>query len=111
MKNTKFPIQCLVVAWLVAISNYIIALYFGAEWFSRSGSIIVLFSVMAEYALLQERHKVLSDKLENYGGFDAGNVGDIKPKDEYQKQEIAAHITIVIGTLIWGYGDLFIVNA
>lgn len=59
-------------------------------WFQRSGSVIVTLSIFAELFIL------------------------LKPKNSLQESSIANIFLLlglvfsIIGTLIWGYGDLFL---
>ena len=67
---------------------------------------MVLFAVMAEYNLLRMRDEYHSNQLKIYSGGDLVNFEKIHPSKGHQYQETGAHITVVFGTIIWGYGDL-----
>ncbi len=71
---------------------------------------MVIFSVMAEYALFKVRAEYLVEAIKEKGGIMAG-IGDVSPGAKHQKQENFAHLTVGVGTFIWGFGDLFIVNS
>ncbi len=106
--KTKFPIQCLVASWVFGVIGFILGVYFKPELFSRFGSIVVLLAVMSEYALLKLELELLYKRLRGQGEAAAGNTGipDLSPSKSHQKQALISHITIVIGTFIWGFGDL-----
>jgi hypothetical protein len=77
-----------------------------ASWFQRSGSLMVLIGVYAEYKLYS---------LNDY--FDLNNTrmfAPINPPDQYKTIYILittiTAIGILLGTLIWGYGDVIINN-
>jgi len=108
MENRNFAIQCLFVAWAIGIISYGLATKYDPELFSRFGSLIVLFAVIAEFSLLQNRFSYLNECLRNYGGFDAGTIGETQPEERHKKQEIMAHITVAAGTFFWGFGDLLV---
>ena len=60
------------------------------EWFQRSGSLMVLFSVAVEYRrrhLLQARGRTAGWML-------------------WRQVPYVCYLSIFVGTLIWGYGDL-----
>ena len=104
--NTHKPVIFLIISWsLVIISLYLEALL-GVALFSRSGSLMVLFAVIAKYNLLGERDKYHSEQLQKYSRGEQVNFIEIHPKKGHQYLETAAHITVIIGTIIWGYGDL-----
>ena len=108
-KNSNYPVHCLVFAWVGIVVSYVVAINYGAQWFSRTGSMLVLFSVMAEYALLTGRHDLLIEKIMKRSGIMAG-IGNVSPTKKHQNQEKFAHISAILGTFIWGFGDCFVVG-
>ena len=78
-------------------------------WFQRSGSFTVLFAVWAEYKIFKVHTLTMpmSEGGETYQ--DAAHTGVLKTK--YGKKLNAINFVsvtlIIIGTIIWGYGDLF----
>lgn len=70
-----------------------------ASWFQRSGSLSVMLAVFAELMLF---------KLQKYPGV----TGFIDVKDgwslSYRVIAYAAGFVGIVGTVIWGYGDIFI---
>lgn len=78
-------------------------------WFQRSGSLTVLFAAWAEYIIfiVRERTHPMAKCGETYQ--DLANQGVLKTK--YRKAlSVISFISIsllVLGTIIWGYGDLF----
>ena len=75
------------------------------QWFQRSGSIVVLFGV-----LISARKIVrLGNKYtnEDWGLPDDSVEGRLVLLDEHS-QYIIGPIVAVIGTIVWGYGDLFV---
>lgn len=110
MRNPKFPFQCLLFSWLLAIVGFVLGVLCAPEWFGRFGSLIVLFAVMSEYSLLQFELSNLYRALHGQGAAVFGNPGipDLTPSKWHQRQAMLSHITIVIGTLIWGFGDKWV---
>ncbi len=108
--NQRFPIQCLVFSWLLGIFGLILGIYINPEYFGRMGSIVVLFSVMSEYALLKIELDRLYQRLKGQGATQDGSKGipDLTPSVWHQRQALMSHITIIVGTFIWGFGDLFL---
>lgn len=106
-KTSYLPVVFLTTSWIcVLISLYLEAIW-GQALFSRSGSLMVLFAIMAEYNLLKVRNGYHRDQLKTYAAKKQVNFDHIHPSINHQYQETAAHITVVVGTIIWGYGDIF----
>lgn len=78
-------------------------------WFQRSGSLMVLFAVWAEYKLFKVHRLTMpmSEGGETYQ--DAAHTGELKTK--YGKIlnviNFISAILVIMGTVIWGYGDIF----
>lgn len=74
------------------------------HWFQRSGSLIVLFSVMLEFRQLR-----IMDRLRLHAPH-IGVGGVSFPTNNIPGQRLMLHraavSAIVAGTLIWGYGDI-----
>jgi len=106
-----FTTKCLIVAWLTSAFSFYFSTLYGSHWFSRSGSLIILFSVMAEYQLIIEKQNyiyLLVTKGRIQTEQSIRPKGNFEPSNAHKRKEIATHVSVVIGTLIWGYGDLFI---
>lgn len=67
--------------------------------FSRTGSILVLLAAINEYRLQSLRYRQL------------GSTRKFLPPKVFLGQRILSiftHLLVIIGTIIWGFGDLFI---
>lgn len=96
----------LLLAWAAGLVGLVLGIWLEPLWFARFGSLVVLFSVMSEYSLLHGELNVLYQRLEKV---DADmDMPDLKPSKWHLKKVWMSHITIVIGTLIWGFGDLIL---
>ena len=78
-------------------------------WFQRSGSLTVLFAVWAEFKLFKI-HRLTSPMSEGGETYqDAAHTGELKTK--YGKTlnaiNFVSAVLVIIGTVIWGYGDIF----
>jgi hypothetical protein len=98
----------LAAAWLVAGFSFLSDFQSGTGWFPRSGSILVLVAIITGYQLMATRSAYHNKQLAAYK--DDSNIDFLQshPSTSHRKLEIGAHITAVIGTLIWGYGDLIV---
>lgn len=95
----------LLLAWLTGLLGLALGLLFEPIWFARFGSLIVLFSAMSEYSLLHNELNRLYSRLENT---EDNEVPDLTPSRWHQKKVFLTHITLIVGTLIWGFGDLLL---
>jgi hypothetical protein len=74
------------------------------QLFSRAGSVLVLFAVVVEY----RRLPLHQERLEKGEILASGYVRYKKWSGTFQIIGVIAHISIILGTLIAGYGDIFI---
>jgi len=86
-----------------------------AIWFQRSGSLIVVFSVYAEFLYLRFRKLVTEQPIDYGNGLIITRMESFKRKNlplEYSDptfwilHEPLIVFSSLIGTIIWGYGDL-----
>ncbi len=67
---------------------------------------MVLFSMIAEYNLLAVRDNYHNKKLQLFSQGEKINFEKIHPMKSHKYLETIAHVTVITGTIIWGYGDL-----
>lgn len=110
MADSNFPIKMILTAWAFGIVGFLCGYNFDPNLFSRFGSVIVLLAIVAEYSLFKSELDGLYRRLEGQGAAVCGNAGiqNLKPTSWHKRQSLFAHITIVVGTFIWGFGDLII---
>ena len=109
MKHRKYTVEWRLIgtALLVAIIS-VVADYYSTDynWFARSGSVVVLLAAFVEFKVSShiyddiQRAQFMQTKVKMSLPFKA------KPTESKRKVSLAAHILLVIGTIIWGYGDL-----
>lgn len=104
--NRRKPIIFLIISWLLVLFSFYLEAIWRSSLFSRSGSLMVLFAFIAEYYLLRVRDKYHSNQLKTYSRGNQVNFKEIHPSKSHQYLEKVSHITVIIGTIIWGYGDL-----
>jgi hypothetical protein len=78
----------------------------GDSMFSRSGSMMVLITVVSKQMLLKGRNEY-HHQLRKLAAGKKANLEKIHPNKSHGYLETFANLNILIGTLIWGYGDLF----
>ena len=103
--SPRLPILCLLLAWTAGTVGLLFGLLVAPHWLGRSGSVIVLFALIGEFSLMRgELHRLY---LRLAGGNDGMARGaDFTPSRWHNKKSVLLHLTIVAGTLIWGFGDL-----
>lgn len=101
-KNSLF----ILLAWLSGAIGFFFGLTLDPLWFARFGSLVVLFAAMSEYSLLHGELNRLYDRLEDHNSLK--EVEDLTPSKWHKKKVWITHITLIMGTLIWGFGDLLL---
>ncbi|WP_019555876.1 hypothetical protein [Thiomicrorhabdus arctica] len=96
----------LILSWLSGLVGLVLGLVLEPMWFARFGSLMVLLSLMSEYLLLHNELNRLYVSLEKVD--DSGDIPDLSPSKWHYKKVKLSHLTIILGTLIWGFGDLLI---
>jgi hypothetical protein len=107
LKNFYLPLCFLILAWASIAVSFFLEANYGGNWFMRSGSLMVLFSIVAEFLLLDGRDEYLNQRLsERKEPNQQKSLDSFHPSQMHKLFEIISHISVVIGTVIWGYGDL-----
>ncbi|NCB14028.1 MAG: hypothetical protein EOM78_20740 [Erysipelotrichia bacterium] len=103
IENVIYVISSILLFFSIIVVS--LSLYFNNEsgtWFARSGSIMVLFAVIVEYYLsFVKTYENSSNVFTN----SKPNMTKRNMPFKYKFLKYIAHIFIVFGTLIWGYGD------
>ncbi|MCP4765397.1 MAG: hypothetical protein GY875_03925 [Gammaproteobacteria bacterium] len=105
LANPRLPSYCLLLSWLMSAIGFLLGMTITPAWFARFGSLVVLFALIGEFSMLRAELSRLYEKLSNS---DDGLVHskDFTPSRWHNKKSILLHLTIVSGTIIWGFGDL-----
>lgn len=100
------PIGLLLFGYLVTSASLVAELSFGHSLFPRSGALLVAFSVLAQFRLLHSRDVHHNGQLQAHAAGQRVDFGQIHPNARHQTLEWVAHTSSVLGTILWGYGDL-----
>lgn len=68
---------------------------------------MVLITVVVKQMLLKGRNEYYLQQLRKLASGKKANLKKIHPTKSHGYLETTANLNILIGTLIWGYGDLF----
>jgi len=107
-RKLKLQSIALLGAWGFSVLSLLYDLKTNGDLFSRSGSMLVLVAIIISYQLMTTRNAYHNKQLDKYR---KGNDVDFRqqhPTIYHQRLETFAQFTAVIGTIIWGYGDLVI---
>lgn len=74
-------------------------------WFSRSGSLVVLISVIIEYRNLTVQQK-LNEIAQESTAYRNAEPEKWRVPTSRKSFDLIVRLTIVVGTVVWGYGDL-----
>lgn len=103
MNSRRLPLIYLLLACFSLVLGFILGLMFDSMLFARMGSVVVLFGVMSEYSLLKLELSALYQQLEK------GTKNQrLSPSLWHLNKTSVSHIMVVVGTLVWGFGDLVI---
>jgi hypothetical protein len=105
LKNLNAVIA-LIAAWVFVLVSLFLESRFENELFSRSGSMMVLITVVAKQLLLKGKNQFRTAQLKAIDNGEKAELDKVHPTKTHQNLEIFANINILLGTLIWGYGDL-----
>jgi hypothetical protein len=95
---------------LIIASIWVVLSYFipftddEGVWFARSGAIMVLLAVIVEFRFNNIVVKKISSTIKK--AVLSKSALDTGIQKEQKNIAITAHIFVVLGTIIWGYGDL-----
>lgn len=103
-KENKYEFLLLVLAILWVVCSFLLSLaYPKGNWFCRSGAVMILLAVCVEFHLgkLQQSSNSRAAIVAGLGVPSSSDLPKIK-----RRFAITAHVFAILGTLIWGYGDL-----
>jgi hypothetical protein len=105
---TRFALL-LAVAWLFAAFSYYLSQRTGADWFSRSGSVMCLIGAAVSFRVsgLYQCDLAAAFK-EGLLSVPAEIEIALDPPKSYQAVTYLSYLTGIIGTGVWGYGDLLL---
>jgi hypothetical protein len=97
----------LAISWVFAAFSYYKTGRTGTDWFTRSGSLMGLMGAIGTFRLTGLLQKQLGIGLkEGLGTAARGFELSLEPPEYYQMAIYFSYLTGIIGTLIWGYGDV-----
>jgi hypothetical protein len=96
-------------AWLFAAFSYYLSRKTGTDWFSRSGSVMALVGAAVTFRLVNfYQHGLASALKEGLVSVAREIELGLEPPISYQVLSYFGYLTGIVGTGIWGYGDLLL---
>ncbi|TMU24513.1 hypothetical protein E0L35_09705 [Halomonas sp. ATBC28] len=109
MKHRSYKIEWAVLACAVLVALVSVAadyFYDSWNWFARSGAIVVLLAAVVEYRIYNHIYDDVQRAQFQQTKIDLSVPIKAKPTKERRRVSVAAHVLVILGTVIWGYGDL-----
>jgi len=99
----------LAAAWLFALLSFYLSRTTGADWFARSGSVMALVGAAVTFRLANFYQRALATALkEGLVSVPREIELRLEPPQSYLVLSYLGYLTGIVGTGIWGYGDLLI---
>ena len=99
----------MIAAWLFAAFSFYLSGKTGADWFSRSGAIMALVGAAVTFRLANFYQRALATALkEELVSLSKEIELQLEPPKSYVRLLYLGYLTGIIGTGIWGYGDLLL---
>jgi hypothetical protein len=96
-------------AWLFAVFSYYLSRTTGGDWLARSGAVMSLVGAAVTFRLVHFYQGALATALkEGLVSLPREIELRLKPPKSYQLLSYLGYLTGVVGTGIWGYGDLLV---
>jgi hypothetical protein len=96
-------------AWLFAVFSYYLSRKTGTDWFTRSGSVMALVGAAVTFRLVNFYQRALATALKEGLVSVAREIElGLEPPKSYQALSYFGYLTGIVGTGIWGYGDLLL---
>lgn len=96
-------------AWLFAAFSYYVSEKTGTDWFTRSGAIMGLVGAAVTFRLANFYQRTLAMALkEGLVSVPREIELVLEPPKSYVLLSYFGYLTGIVGTVIWGYGDLLL---
>ncbi|MGA7486690.1 MAG: hypothetical protein WBW74_07095 [Xanthobacteraceae bacterium] len=99
----------LAAAWLFAAFSYYSSRNAGTDWFARSGSVMCLVAAAVTFRLAHFYQRALATALKE-GLVSVPREIELRlnPPKSYVVLSYLGYLTGIVGTAVWGYGDLLL---
>src|SRR5215472_18492392 len=110
LHRTVFRFGLLIAAaWLFALFSYYLSMKTNADWFTRSGAVMGLSGAAVTFRLAHFYQRALATALkEGLVSVPRGIELCLEPPRPHVVLSYLGYLTGIVGTGIWGYGDLLL---
>jgi len=110
LKNTYFRVAVgLAASWFFTAASFFLSRQGAVDWFSRSGAVLCLMAAVANFALVEVHQRDLANIFKDQEHSRREKAEQIlKPPATYTVLARLSYLTGILGTAIWGYGDLLL---
>ena len=97
------------ISWIVALASFLASEVTDVDWFSRSGAVMCLLAAVANFALVKIHQRDLAQIFRDPERSKREKAEQIlQPPAVYSNLAKISYLTGIIGTAVWGYGDLLL---
>ena len=110
LHRTVFRFGLLIAAaWLFALFSYYLSMKTNGDWFTRSGAVMGLSAAAVTFRLANFYQRALATALkEGLVSVQRGIELRLEPPRPHVVLSYLGYLTGIVGTGIWGYGDLLV---
>lgn len=110
LKDTYFRAGLgLMFSWLFVAFSFYVSRQATVDWFSRSGAVLCLMAAAANFALVKIHQRDLAEIFKDKEHSRCEKAERIlRPPLTYKALSRLSYVTGIVGTAIWGYGDLLL---
>jgi len=98
----------LALVWLFAGFSYYLSEKTGNDWFSRSGAVMCLIGAAVSFQLVKVYQESLAKLLKVNIALAEELEYFTAPPKRFQQLSYISYLTGIVGTAIWGYGDILL---
>lgn len=106
-KKFRVPVVLLIFGVVFCVASAIFAINTPGDWFARSGAVLSFISVVVQFFISNLKRSAIESLFQKDLGI-RHKFNVVREKD--MRAEIVSDASVatgLLGTIIWGYGDLF----
>jgi hypothetical protein len=94
------------ISWLFSAVSYYATRKTGTDWFTRSGSLMAMMGAIGTFSLSSLLQKQLKIALKEGLTVERHIEISLDPPKSFQLTAYFCYLSGIVGTVIWGYGDV-----
>jgi hypothetical protein len=104
---------CFYTGWIILLVSLWVDIFIPNShlWFPRSGAVLCMLSLAAEFRLSRMEPIYSCNTVEEAMEYHKASYSGVYPETAYDKViKFSTHISVAVGTLVWAYGDFLVAN-